>query len=82
MELLGRYRPDLIHLGDIRAKVEREIGDLDLGQRSALGIAYALDSLLAFYEGNPRARQLKPAGIYNAFKDVPDPHMDEEGRYQ
>jgi AraC-like DNA-binding protein len=82
MELLRSYRPDLIHHGDIRAKVEKEIGDLDLGQRSALGIAYALDSLLAFYENNPRARQLKPGGIYNAFKDVPHPYMDEKDPYQ
>ena len=82
MELLQRFSPDLVHDGDIRDKVEIEIGELQVGQRSAVGIAYALDSLLAFYEGNPRARLLKPGGIYNAFKDVPDRHMDEEGRYQ
>ena len=29
-----------------------------------------------------RARQLNPGGIYNAFKDIPDLYMDEEGRYQ
>ena len=82
MELLQRFSPDLVHVGNIRDKVEIEIGELQVGQRSAVGIAYALDSLLAFYEGNPRARQLKTGGIYTAFKDVPDPHMDEEGRYQ
>ena len=82
MELLQRFSPDLVHVGNIRDKVEIEIGELPAGQRSAEGIAYALDSLLAFYEGNPRARLLKPGGIYNAFKDVPDRHMDEEGRYQ
>lgn len=82
MELLQRFCPDLVHVGDIRDKVEREIGELQVGQRSAVGIAYALDSLLTFYEGNPRARKLKPGGIYNAFKDIPDLYMDEEGRYQ
>jgi hypothetical protein len=82
MELLQRFSPDLVHVGSIRDKVEKEIGELQVGQRSELGIAYALNSLLTFYEGNPRARQLKPGGIYNAFKDVPDRHMDEEGRYQ
>ena len=82
MELLQRFSPDLVHVGNIRDKVEIEIGELQVGQRSAVGIAYALDSLLTFYEGNPRARQLKRGGIYTAFKDVPDPHMDEEGRYQ
>ena len=82
MELLQRFSPDLVHVGNIWDKVEIEIGELQVGQRSAEGIAYALDSLLTFYEGNPRARQLKPRGIYKAFKDVPDPHMDEEDRYQ
>ena len=82
MELLQRLSPDLVHVGNIRDKVEKEIGELQVGQRSAVGIAYALNSLLTFYEGNPRARLLKPGGIYNAFKDVPDRHMDEEGRYQ
>ena len=82
MELLQRYRPDLVHLGDIRDKVEREMGAHYLGRDTELGIAYAFDSLLTFYEGNPRARQLNPGGIYNAFKDIPDLYMDEEGRYQ
>ena len=82
MELLQRFCPDLVHVGDIRDKVEREIGELQVGQRSAVGIAYARDSLLTFYEGNPRARKLRPDGIYKAFKDIPDLYMDEEGRYQ
>ena len=82
MELLQRFCPNLVHVGDIRDKVENEMGALFLGRDSELRIAYALDSLLTFYEGNPRARQLKPGGIYNAFKDIPDLYMDEEGRYQ
>jgi len=72
MGLLQRFSPDLVHVGNIRDKVEIEIGELQVGQRSVLGIAYALNSLLTFYEGNPRAQVLKSGGIYNAFKDVPD----------
>jgi len=82
MELLQRFSPDLVHVGDIRDKVEKEMGALFLGPDSELRIAYALDSLLTFYEGHPRARLLKPGGIYNAFKDIPDLYTDEEGRYQ
>ena len=82
MELLQRFCPDLVHVGDIRDKVEREMGALYLGRDTELRIAYALDSLLTFYEGHPRARLLKPGGIYKAFKDIPDLYMDEEGRYQ
>jgi len=72
MELLQRFSPDLVHVGDIRDKVEKEMGALFLGPDSELRIAYALDSVLTFYEGHPRARLLKPGGIYNAFKDIPD----------
>ena len=82
IELLQRFCPDLVHVGDIRDKVEREMGALYHAPDTDLGIAYAFDSLLTFYEGNPRARKLKPGGIYNAFKDIPDLYMDEEGRYQ
>ncbi len=72
MELLQRFSPDLVHVGDIKDKVEKEMGALFLGPDSELRIAYALDSVLTFYEGHPRARLLKPGGIYNAFKDIPD----------
>ncbi len=72
MELLQRFSPDLVHVGDIRDKVEKEMGALYLGPDTELRIAYALDSVLTFYEGHPRARLLKPGGIYHAFKDVPD----------
>ena len=70
VKLIGAELPHLVFVGDLEDKFSREIREDWQAPGYELFLARVFISIRTFYEGNSRAKKLKPAGIYNAFEHV------------